>query len=195
MKNSNFIFFFISLLLIIFCEEVEENSSENLDKANQTEVIGELKKKREENNKKFKNKLNEYLKELKIENAKTITRDQFKNIFFKLFEFGKKELNKDEEEKEEKVENKIDKNNDLDLNKDYIDKIFNNLINQEIKEIEVNKIIEYFEPSNILYALKDCLKAIDLNNTVDNLSETIMHTLNAFDEKKTKNDNEKNSDL
>ena len=191
MKNSNFIFFFISLLLIIFCEEIEENSSENLDKANQTEVIGELKKKREENNKKFKNKLNEYLKDLKIENAKTITREQFKNIFFKLFEFGKKELNKDED----KEENKIEKNNDIDLNKDYIDKIFKNLINQEIKEIEVNKIIEYFEPSNILYALKDSLKTIELNNTVDNLSETIMHTLNAFDEKKTKKDNEKNTDL
>ena len=179
MKNANYFFFFISLFLLFlfsFCEDV--------DTYTQTEVFGELKKKREDNNKKFREKINEYLKELKLDNAKTINREQFKNIFFKLFEFGAKEL-KNEEENNEKI----------DLNKDYIDKIFNNLINKDVKEIEINKIIEYFEPSNILFALKDTLKIIGIDNTMDNLSESIIHTLNAFDEKNKKKNNEKNTDL
>ena len=179
MKNANYFFFFISLFLLFlfsFCEDI--------DTYTQTEVFGELKKKREDNNKKFREKINEYLKELKLDNAKTINREQFKNIFFKLFEFGAKEL-KNEEENNEKI----------DLNKDYIDKIFNNLINKDVKEIEINKIIEYFEPSNILFALKDTFKIIGLDSAVDNLSDSIMKTLNAFDEKNKKNNNEKSTDL
>ena len=187
MKYLNFLFFFF-ILFSIYINEDSTNSTENLDGVNQTEVSGELKKLREENNKKFTKKINEYLKELKLDNKKTIAREQFKEIFYKLFEFGRKEIAK--EEKEGKKEKK-----DFTPDKQYINKVFNNLIKEEEKDIKVEQIIDFFEPNNILLALKDSLNDIKLNNKVDSLSETLMHTLNALDEKNRKKEGEKNTDL
>ena len=83
----------------------------------------------------------------------------------------------------------------MNTNKQYINKVFNNLIKEEREDIEVDKIIDFFDPSNILLALKDSLNDIKLNNAVDSLSETLMHTLNALDEKNKKKEGEKNTDL
>ena len=95
---------------------------------------------------------------------------------------GRKELS-DEEGKEIKE------------NKEYINNIFNNLIKEEKKEIEVDKIIDLFEPQNILFALRDSLNDVGLNNAVDSLSQDLLHALDSLEEENKKKENEKNTDL
>ena len=95
---------------------------------------------------------------------------------------GRKELS-DEEGKEIKE------------NKEYINNIFNNLIKEEKKEIEVDKIIDLFEPQNILFALRDSLNDVGLNNAVDSLSQDLLHALDSLEEENKKKVNEKNTDL
>ncbi len=95
---------------------------------------------------------------------------------------GRKELS-DEEGKEIKE------------NKEYINNIFNNLVKEEKKEIEVDKIIDLFEPQNILFALRDSLNDVGLNNAVDSLSQDLLHALDALEEENKKKENEKNTDL
>ena len=124
-----------------------------------------------------------------MEGSNIITRDQFKEIFYKLFEFGENEVRK-EEEKEKTEEQK-----DLLSKKDYINKVFNNLVKEEKKEIEVDKIIDFFEPMNILYALKDSLDDKEMNNAVESLSQSILQALNKLVEDNKKKESEKNTDL
>ena len=191
MKYLNYLFIFFLLFTIYLTEVTEDlsSSTENSTELNQIEVMGEFKKKREENNKKFNEKIKEFLKELNLEGSNIITRDQFKEIFYKLFEFGENEVRK-EEEKEKTEEQK-----DLLSKKDYINKVFNNLVKEEKKEIEVDKIIDFFEPMNILYALKDSLDDKEMNNAVESLSESILQALNKLVEDNKKKENEKNTDL
>ena len=191
MKYLNYLFIFFLLFTIYLTEVTEDlsSSTENSTELNQIEVMGEFKKKREENNKKFNEKIKEFLKELNLEGSNIITRDQFKEIFYKLFEFGENEVRK-EEEKEKTEEQK-----DLLSKKDYINKVFNNLVKEEKKEIEVDKIIDFFEPMNILYALKDSLDDKEMNNAVESLSQSILQALNKLVEDNKKKESEKNTDL
>ena len=201
MKFFNLLLFFFLLSSIYLCQETNNikqdmsgdgsNSTENLDGQNQQEVFGELRKLREENNKKFKEKINEYLKELKLENKKKISREEFKKIFFKLFDFGEQEVMNDAIKEEKKDDKKVE----IQSNKEYKEKLFNNLVKEKQKEIEVDKILRYFEPAKVLFALKDTLNVIGLDSSVDSLSDTLMDALNSFDEKNKKKGNEKNTDL
>ena len=191
MKYLNILFIFFLLFTIYLAEVTEDlsNSTDNSTDLNQIEVMGEYKKLREENNKKFNEKIKEFLKELNLEGSNIIKREQFKEIFYKLFEFGENEVRK-EEEKEKKEEEK-----NLLSKKDYINKVFNNLVKEEKKEIEVDKIIDFFEPMNILYALKDSLDDKEMNNAVESLSQSILQALNKLVEDNKKKESEKNTDL
>ena len=201
MKFFNLLLFFFLLSSIYLCQETNNtqqdmsgdgsNSTENIDGQNQEEVFGELRKLREENNKKFKEKINEYLKELKLENKKYISIEEFKKIFFKLFDFGEQEVMNDSIKEEKKDDKKVE----IQSNKEYKEKLFNNLVKKENKEIEVDKIMSYFEPTKILFSLKDTLNIIGLDSAVGSLSDTLMDALNSFDEKNKKKGNEKNTDL
>ena len=124
---------------------------------------------------------------MKIEDTKIITREQFKTIFFKLFEYGSKELLNDVEKEGKKII--------LPLNKEYINKIFNNLIKEETKEIFLDKIIDYFEPNNILFALKDTLNLIGLDKAIESIKEELIIDKNALEEKIKNKESEKNTDL
>ena len=181
MKYLNFLILFFSFSLYLTKGEEVNNSTENTEESYSSEISGELKNLRESNNKKFNQIINDYIKEHKY-NKNIITREQFKEIFYKLFEIGRKELS-DEEGKEIKE------------NKEYINNIFNNLIKEEKKEIEVDKIIDLFEPQNILFALRDSLNDVGLNNAVDSLSQDLLHALDALEEENKKKENEKNTDL
>ena len=191
---------FLNILLILFfisfflCDENNNtneeiindfNSTENINESYQSEVMGELKKLREENNKKFKEKIKQYLKELKLENKASITKEEFKTIFFKLFEFGSQMVKIDEEKEDKKL--------NLPNNKEYINKIFNNLIKEEIKNIDVEKIIDYFEPNKMLFALKDTLNIIDLDKAAESVKEQLLNDKKASEEQYK--ENEKNTDL
>ena len=191
---------FLNILLILFfisfflCDENNNtneeiindfNSTENINESYQSEVMGELKKLREENNKKFKEKIKQYLKELKLENKASITKEEFKTIFFKLFEFGSQMVKIDEEKEDKKL--------NLPNNKEYINKIFNNLIKEEIKNIDVETIIDYFEPNKMLFSLKDTLNIIDLDKAVESVKEQLLNDKKASEEQYK--ENEKNTDL
>ena len=180
MKYLNFSFFFFLLFSICLSIDVT-NSSEEKDESNQAEVSGEFKKLRETNNKKFKEIINEYIKQHNFDNN-IITRDQFKDIFYKLFEIGEKELNPEDIK-------------DINNNKEYINNIFNNLVKEDKKKIEVDKIIELFEPTNILYTLRDTLSDIGSNKAGNSFSKDLLNALNFLEEKSKKKENEKNTDL
>lgn len=146
----------------------------------------EIAKRREENKKLFYEQINQALKDLGIENTKIITRDQFKHIFMKLLEGDKdKEKNKTEEKEE-----------DLTLLRGFADQIFDNLISKDKDYIEVDKIMEYFQPQNIINALKVILKGLGLDSLVEAFSEPLMEALGSslFKNNETKAD-EKSSDL
>ena len=146
----------------------------------------ELAKKREENEKHFYEQINQALKDLGIENTKIITRDQFKKIFMKLLESDKdKERNKTEEKEE-----------DLTLIRGLADQIFDNLISKDKDYIEVDKIMEYFQPQNIINALKAILKGLGLDSLVEAFSEPLMEALGgSFLKNNEKKAEEKSSDL
>ena len=183
--------FLFSLLLssLYYCQESKDNNStENPSEKYSQEVFGELRQIREKNNKKFKDKLQEYLKELNLENQKMISRENFKKIFFKLFELGNQEV-KEEEKSQGKI---LDKKEDNTVNKAYIEKIFNNLISVKLEKVNVEGIIKLFEPGNIILALKDTANLIGLDN---NLSDDILHTLETNDVSNENKGKEKNTDL
>ena len=183
MKYLNLLLFFFLLSSLYLCQESNSNkdynSTENIGESNSQEVFGELRQLREKNNKKYKEKLHEYLKELGLESQQLISREDFKKIFFKLFELGNQEV-REEEKKQGKA---IDEKEGLTINKAYVEKIFNNLISIKREKINVDGIIKFFEPGNIIFALKDTVDVIGLDN---NLSDDILHTLDAISENNKK---------
>ena len=192
MKYLNLLLFFFLLSSLYLCQESNSNkdynSTENIGESNSQEVFGELRQLREKNNKKYKEKLHEYLKELGLESQQLISREDFKKIFFKLFELGNQEV-KEEEKRQGKI---LDKKEDNTVNKAYIEKIFNNLISIKREKINVDGIIKFFEPGNIIFALKDTVDVIGLDN---NLSDDILHTLETNDVSNENKGKEKNTDL
>ena len=192
MKYLNLLLFFFLLSSLYLCQESNSNkdynSTENIGESNSQEVFGELRQLREKNNKKYKEKLHEYLKELGLESQQLISREDFKKIFFKLFELGNQEVR----EEEKKKGMAVDEKEGLTINKAYVEKIFNNLISIKREKINVDGIIKFFEPGNIIFALKDTVDVIGLDN---NLSDDILHTLDAISEKNKKKDDEKQTDL
>ena len=122
--------------------------------------------------------VNYYIEELGYKNMKSITREEFRKLFLRLFE------NKDETSKEFKE--------DLDIIFGLTNSLFDYIVPEDKQKIEINQIYDYFEPNNIVSGLKKLLKKLGMEELVDSISETFMQVL----KQNNKNDiNKKNGDL
>ncbi len=197
MKNFSFliILFFFSLYS---CQQ-EANDSQNetedisIKVADLEEKLGksqskpedspeELKKRREENEKKFDAQVKGILKDLGLENVKTITRKQFKSLFNKLLEGPSKESEGGDKKDDISSE-------DLGIMKSFANQIFEYLIKEDVEVIELDKIGEYLNPVNILNALKELLKGLGLDALVDVLSGPLIEAFGLGGNNKTNSTN------
>ena len=119
-----------------------------------------------------------YLQELGFENRKSITRDEFRKLFLYIFE------NKENNEHESKE--------DLDIMFSLTNTLFDFIVKEKEQIIEMDKIYNYFEPNNIVSALKELLKQLGMEKLIDNISESFMDSLknkaqttDTFDKNKT----------
>ena len=205
MKIFTFLLFSSLLLSFYLCSEEtssEQDSNENNSITDETQIEAKakedelnLRKIRRENNRKFKQKIKEYIKDFDLENKNIITRDQFKTVFLRLYDFGGKELQTEFENGGKNTEKKINPK----IDKIYAEKIFDNLVDKNIKEIDVDEIFGFFEPRNIIFAMKDTMTLLGMEKEVDSLSDSIKKEIKAIDErnknKEKENENEENSDL
>ena len=213
--------YFIFSLLIIFlissyiCEEINDNKNSKKDPSltladleekygkNQSTLSDspeELQRKREENDKKLRAQLDQLLEELGLGKEKTISREQFKTIFSKLFDMALKEdKDKKQKEKDDDKEGSKTSSEDLNLIKGLANQIFDSLVGKNVQEIQVDKIMDYFEPKNIIKALKDIFKAFGLESIIDALSDTLNEAFDSFPSSNQTNNNdtkdEKSTDL
>ena len=213
-----FIFSFLIIILTSFyiCEEINDQKNNTKDPSLKLADIEEqygktqstindspeaLQKKREENDRKFRAQLAQSLKELGLEKEKTISREQFKSIFSKLFDMALKEdkEKKQKEKNETKKEDGKKSSEDLNLLKGLANQIFDGLVGKDVQEIQVDEIMNYFEPKNIIKALKNVFKAFGLESIIDALSDTLNEAFESFpsSNKTSSNDTnkEKNTDL
>ena len=129
----------------------------------------------------IKQKINYYIEELGYKNMKYITREEFRKLFLRLFE----NKNKDQNESKE----------DLDIIFSLTNALFDYLVTEDKQKIEMDKIYDYFDPNNIVKALKTLLKQLGMEKLIDEISEPFMEIL----KQKGKNDDiendNKNADL
>ena len=121
-------------------------------------------------------KVNYYIEELGYKNMKSITREEFRKLFLKLFE----NKQKNQESKE-----------DLDIAFSLTNALFDFIVPEKEEKIELNKIYDYFEPNNIVNALKELLKKFGMEKLIDSVSEPFMQMLK---ENNNRNDNNGKSD-
>ena len=124
-----------------------------------SDVTGENLK--EENEKKFKEKINTLLKKLGINDKKLISKNEFRNIFGQLFD-------------SENVNNR------------FINQIYDKLTADVNDQIEVEKINQFFEPMKILNALKDAASVLGLDKMSGSISEHIEDKENKDKQQKRK---------
>ena len=167
-------------------DDLEEKEDENGFKKG--DLFEEKRKSAEENDKKFKEKVFNMLKELGLENKKKITTEQFKQLFFKLLEVEQKK------EKAEENDENLDNDESMFLFRGFASQIFDQLIDPKIKNIEVDKIFDYLDPKKMLNALKEILKEYGMEQLIDTFSGPL---LDSFPKTDNNNPNEKedNSDL
>ena len=163
-----FVVYFFLLISLYLCEDN--------DKIECDEQCQKMVKQREENNKIFNETLLQALKEMNLETATKLTKEQFKPIFMKLFKLGKTETNYKEEDDET-----------------FRNHIFNNLLPKDSDEIEVDKIFKYFEPINILTFMKKIELSLGKYDKIDFLTENLRKAINEKEEEKRKM--EQNADL
>ena len=126
-------------------------------------------------------KVNYYIEELGYKNMKSITREEFRKLFLKLFE----NKQKFQESKE-----------DLDIEFSLTNALFDFIVPENEEKIELNKIYDYFEPNNIVNALKELLKKFGMEKLIDSVSEPFMQMLKENNNKNDNNDkNDKNWEL
>ena len=155
MRNLFFLIIFICITLII-CEK-ENDSDEHI-----------------------KQMVNNYIEELGFKNKKSITRDEFRKLFLKLFE-SRENNSKDE--------------GDLDIIYSLTNTLFDFIVSENIQKIELETIYDYFDPNNIAKALKELLKQLGMEKLIDAFSEPFMKTLKQQDKNDNNINKEKNSDL
>ena len=167
--------FIYLLFLILSLSQCEEETNSTYD-----EEYIKMIQLRNENNKIFNETLKQTLKEMKLENSTKITIDQFKIVFMKLLNLGKKETNYKEED-----------------DKEYREQLFKNLIPKDSDGIEVDNIFELFEPKVIVKSLKKIELALGKYNKIEMFSDNIKKELKDIEDEKNKQkeEKEKNTDL
>ena len=168
MKFLNVIYLLL-LISLYLCEEE--------DKIECDEQCQKMVKQREENNKKFNETLLQTLKEMNLESATKLTKEQFKRVFMKLFKLGKTETNYKEEDDET-----------------FRNHIYNNLLPDNTDEIEVDNIFKYVEPINILSTMKKIEVSLGKYDKIDFLTENLRKAVNEKEEELRKK-MEQNTDL
>ena len=167
--------FIYLLFLILSLSQCEEETNSTYD-----EEYIKMIQLRNENNKIFNETLKQTLKEMKLENSTKITIEQFKIVFMKLLNLGKKETNYKEED-----------------DKEYREQLFNNLIPKDSDGIEVDNIFALFEPKAIVKSLKKIELALGKYNKIEMFSDGIKKELKDIEDEKNKQkeEKEKNTDL
>ena len=160
MKNFYLILILISLII---CEEIANKEPEEKEDKN-----------------KLSNKIYDYLVGLHLDQKKTITKEELLNMIESLFNLVVNEIEITQEQKE----------SNLNLIRMFSTQIFNLLATKEKNVIEVDKILDYFNPKNISKYIDIILKALGLND----LYESIVKPLISIFETIFLN-NEKNSEL
>ena len=123
--------------------------------------------KKEENEKekdeKFKHLVKYHLEEIGFKNRKKLTREEFRKLFLKIFENKQKDSNENKE--------------DLDIIFTLTNTLFDFIVEENIQNIEIDKIYDYFEPNNIVNAVKKLLKQLGMEKLVDTISDTFIEAL------------------
>ena len=161
MKFFNLIL--ILLISLIICEEIVNKESEEKQDKNE-----------------LSNKIYDYLVGLQLDKIKTITKEELLKMIESLFTLVINEIELTPEEKE----------SDLNLIRMFSGQIFDLLATKEKNVIEIDKILDYFNPKNISKYIDLILKALGLND----LYESIVKPLLSIFETIFLN-NEKNSEL
>ena len=161
MKFFNLIL--ILLISLIICEEIVNKESEEKQDKNE-----------------LSNKIYDYLVGLQLDKIKTITKEELLKMIESLFTLVINEIELTPEEKE----------SDLNLIRMFSGQIFDLLATKEKNVIEIDKILDYFNPKNISKYIDLILKALRLND----LYESIVKPLLSIFETIFLN-NEKNSEL
>ena len=128
-----------------------------------------------EKDEKFKHLVKYHLEEIGLKNRKKLTREEFRKLFLKIFENKQKDSNENKE--------------DLDIIFTLTNILFDFIVEENIQNIEIDKIYDYFEPNNIVNAVKKLLKQLGMEKLVDTISDTFIETL-----KRKEIDNNNSSD-
>ena len=128
-----------------------------------------------EKDEKFKHLVKYHLEEIGFKNRKKLTREEFRKLFLKIFENKQKDSNENKE--------------DLDIIFTLTNILFDFIVEENIQNIEIDKIYDYFEPNNIVNAIKKLLKQLGMEKLVDTISDTFIETL-----KRKEIDNNNSSD-
>ena len=161
MKYFNLIL--ILLISLIICEEIVKKESEE-----------------EQDKNDLSNKIYDYLAGLELDKIKIITKEELLKMIETLFNLIINEIELTEEQKE----------SNLNLVRMFSGQIFDLLATKEKNVIEIDKILDYFNPKNISKYIDLILKALGLND----LYESIVKPLLSIFETIFLN-NEKNSEL
>ena len=161
MKFFNLIL--ILLISLIICEEIVNKESEEKQDKNE-----------------LSNKIYDYLIGLHLDKIKIITKEELLNMIESLFTLVINEIELTQEEKE----------SNLNLIRMFSNQIFDLLATKEKNVIEIDKILDYFNPKNISKYIDIILKALGLNE----LYESIVKPLLSIFETIFLN-NEKNAEL
>ena len=161
MKYFNLIL--ILLISLIICEEIVNKESEEKQDKNE-----------------LSNKIYDYLVGLHLDKIKIITKEELLKMIESLFNLVINETKLTQEEKE----------SNLNLIRMFSGQIFDLLATKEKNVIEIDKILDYFNPKNISKYIDLMLKALGLND----LYESIVKPLLSIFETIFLN-NEKNSEL
>ena len=164
MKFFNLIL--ILLISLIICEEIVKKESEE--------------KEEKEDKNELSNKIYDYLAGLHLDEIKIITKEELLNMIESLFTLVINEIELTQEEKE----------SNLNLIRMFSNQIFDLLATKEKNVIEIDKILDYFNPKNISKYIDIILKALGLNE----LYESIVKPLLSIFETIFLN-NEKNAEL
>ena len=164
MKYFNLIL--ILLISLIICEEIVNKVSEESEG--------------KEDKNELSNKIYDYLVGLQLDKIKIITKEELLNMIESLFTLVINEIELTQEEKE----------SNLNLIKMFSGQIFDLLATKEKNVIEIDKILDYFNPKNISKYIDLILKALGLHEFYDSIVKPLLSIFETIFL-----NNEKNSEL